>query len=269
MRVEKKKEAVPDLRKLLEVRDYTGAMTLIEFECKVIMDKKQASGWREAGAGNYQWGEGGNAQLTMDEARQDADRVMWLACAAFHLGNYQQALDAYQSLKDKGSEDPMLNVYMGCCLERLGWHTEAEEKAFQAPSCPLQNRLLFHLAHRLNDENKLMAHHQKLADTTLDQLSLASVHFLRNHFQEATDIYKRLLLENRDYTALNVYVALCCTPPPSKQRPVSLLTSRTCLSWIVSARLTLQTTNSTITTSRSKSSPRTCRRIRTRRSRST
>jgi len=27
--------------------------------------------------------------------------------------------------------------------------------------------------------------------------------------QEATDIYKRLLLENRDYTALNVYVALC------------------------------------------------------------
>ena len=54
-----------------------------------------------------------------------------------------------------------------------------------------------------------MMHHQKLADTTLDQLSLASIHFLRNHFQEATDIYKRLLLENRDYTALNVYVALC------------------------------------------------------------
>ena len=54
-----------------------------------------------------------------------------------------------------------------------------------------------------------MVHHQKLADTTLDQLSLASIHFLRNHFQEATDIYKRLLLENRDYLALNVYVALC------------------------------------------------------------
>ena len=27
--------------------------------------------------------------------------------------------------------------------------------------------------------------------------------------QEATDIYKRLLLENREYMALNVYVALC------------------------------------------------------------
>ncbi len=41
------------------------------------------------------------------------------------------------------------------------------------------------------------------------QLSLASIHFLRNHFQEATDIYKRLLLESRDSIALNVYVALC------------------------------------------------------------
>lgn len=27
--------------------------------------------------------------------------------------------------------------------------------------------------------------------------------------QEATDIYKRLLLEHRDFLALNVYVALC------------------------------------------------------------
>ena len=73
----------------------------------------------------------------------------------------------------------------------------------------LQNRLLFHLAHKLNDENKLMIYHQKLTDDTEDQLSLASIHYLRNHYQEATDIYKRLLLENRESIALNVYVALC------------------------------------------------------------
>ena len=168
-----------------------------------------ASGWRAGGGGEYEWVEGGSASMTAEEAKQDEERVMWLAYAAFHLGSYQQAMDAYRSLIEKGSDDPMLHVYMGCCLERLGWHTEAEEKALQGPACPLHNRLLFHLAHRLNDENKLMMHHQKLADTTLDQLSLASIHFLRNHFQEATDIYKRLLLENRDYTALNVYVALC------------------------------------------------------------
>ena len=40
----------------------------------------------------------------------------------------------------------------------------------------------------------------------IDQLSLAAVHYLRSHHQEATDIYKRLLLENREDLALNVYV---------------------------------------------------------------
>ncbi len=134
--------------------------------------------------GEYQWVEGGSqAHLTPEEAQQDAERVMWLAYSAYHLGEYKKALDSYQELIDGGSDDQMLHVYMGCCLERMGWYTEAEEKAAKGPACPLQNRLLFHLAHRLNDENKLMMHHQKLADTTLDQLSLASIHYLRNHFQ--------------------------------------------------------------------------------------
>ena len=34
-------------------------------------------------------------------------------------------------------------------------------------------------------------------------------HYLRNHFEEATEIYKNLLLDKRDFHALNVYVALC------------------------------------------------------------
>ena len=32
--------------------------------------------------------------------------------------------------------------------------------------------------------------------------------------QNATDVYKRLLTEYRDYLALNVYVALCWLPEP-------------------------------------------------------
>ena len=204
----KKKEA-PDLMSLLNARDYTGAMTLIEFERKMFMDKKQASGWRAGANGEYEWVEGGSSALTGEEAKQDEERRLWLAYAAFHLGDYGKALDAYQNLLDSGSHDSMIHVFMACCLERMQMHQEAEERARKGAPGPLQNRLLFHLAHRMNDEAKLMAHHQKLADTTLDQLSLASIHFLRNHYQEATDIYKRLLLENRDFTALNVYVALC------------------------------------------------------------
>ncbi len=35
------------------------------------------------------------------------------------------------------------------------------------------------------------------------------MHYLRGHYTEATDIYKRLVLEHRDDFALNVYVAMC------------------------------------------------------------
>ena len=48
-----------------------------------------------------------------------------------------------------------------------------------------------------------------MEDVIEDQLSLASIHYLRSHYQEAIDIYKRILLDNREYLALNVYVALC------------------------------------------------------------
>jgi intraflagellar transport protein 56 len=39
----------------------------------------------------------------------------------------------------------------------------------------LQNRLFFHLAHKLNDENKLMIYHQKLTDDTEDQAILVDM----------------------------------------------------------------------------------------------
>lgn len=42
-----------------------------------------------------------------------------------------------------------------------------------------------------------MSSHQNLQDVTEDQLSLASIHYMRSHHQEAIDIYKRILLENR------------------------------------------------------------------------
>ena len=48
---------------------------------------------------------------------------------------------------------------------------------------PLQTRILFHCAHKLNEENKLMTYHQQLTESIEDQLSLASIHYQRSHFQ--------------------------------------------------------------------------------------
>jgi intraflagellar transport protein 56 len=46
--------------------------------------------------------------------------------------------------------------------------------------------------------------HRQLRDVAEDQLSLAAVHYLRAHYQEAIDIYKRLVLQNKELMALHV-----------------------------------------------------------------
>lgn len=43
---------------------------------------------------------------------------------------------------------------------------------------PLQNRLMFHLSHKNNDETKLMFYHQKLQDTIEDQVRSFSFLFI-------------------------------------------------------------------------------------------
>lgn len=51
-----------------------------------------------------------------------------------------------------------------------------------------------------------MSFHQNLEDVTEDQLSLASIHYMRSHYQEAIDIYKRLLLQNRSVPFLPFHI---------------------------------------------------------------
>ncbi|GMI52571.1 hypothetical protein TeGR_g164 [Tetraparma gracilis] len=131
--------------------------------------------------------------------------------SAFHLGRYERAQEVYTSLisGDHGETPRDVGLYLACVYYYMQMYKEAEQSALEAPESALRNRVLFHVYHKLGDETKLMERHQKLTDTNADQLSLAAIHYLRGHFQEATDIYKRLLLENREDLALNVYVAMC------------------------------------------------------------
>ncbi|XP_010129438.1 PREDICTED: tetratricopeptide repeat protein 26 [Buceros rhinoceros silvestris] len=143
----------------------------------------------------------------MGEQEEDAD--LWIGYSAFHLGDYKKAMAEYETLTKQPACNPDVWVNLACTYFFLGMYTQAEQAALKAPKSRLQNRLLFHLAHKFSDEKKLMSSHQNLQDITEDQLSLASIHYMRSHYQEAIDIYKRILLDNREYLALNVYVALC------------------------------------------------------------
>ncbi|UYV83098.1 TTC26 [Cordylochernes scorpioides] len=173
----KARSKIPNLKDFLKERDFTGALTLLRFK-------------KSTGKGSV-------------------ENDLWMAYCAFHLGNHRQAAEVYETLLKADNPPQEVWAFLSCCYFYLGMYKEAQEAALKAPSDQLQNRLLFHLAHKFGEETELMAHHQKLQDILEDQLSLASIHYLRSHYQEAIDIYKHILLEHRDFLALNVYVALC------------------------------------------------------------
>jgi intraflagellar transport protein 56 len=128
---------------------------------------------------------------------------------AFHNGDYKKAIGIYESLLQGNIQIKDLHAYLACCLYGLCQFKEARIEALKEADSPLKNRLLLHLAHKLNDEKELMAYHDKLTDSIEDQLSLAALHYLRSHFEEATEIYKKLLIDYKELPSLNVYVALC------------------------------------------------------------
>ena len=136
----------------IEKRDYTGALAVLEFN-------------RLAGDGDLQ------------------KTLSWIGYCAFHLGNHEKAMKTYSELLELEDPDPLDHIYLGCCMFYLGMYAEAEAEILKGPQVPLQTRLLFHLAHKLNDEDKLMQHHGKLKTCVEDQLSLASIHYLRSHYQ--------------------------------------------------------------------------------------
>ena len=101
-------------------------------------------------------------------------------------------------------------MYISCCHFFLGQYDEAQDALLKVgSSSSLKTRLDLHLAHKKGNESQLMEQHQGLKDILEDQLCLASVHYLRAHYQESIDIYKKILVENRNFIALNVFVALC------------------------------------------------------------
>ena len=153
------------------------------------------------------------------------------------MGNFEAALKVYQDLEQSlSSQKPPYNyVNIALCHSHLKQYDEAEATVLRHNEALAQyvkqkrrgimegkrepidrdvdricNRILFHIAFRTNDDNKLVDYHEILdEDDTFDQLTLAAMHFLRGHYQEAAAIYKKLLIDNRDFVAVNVYLALC------------------------------------------------------------
>ena len=119
-------------------------------------------------------------------------------------------MDIYDELVKRGEPLHDIHVFKACCLYALCMYKEAKTECEKCQEdTPLKMRLLFQLAQKLGDENEIMNLHGRLENTIEDQLCMAALHYLRSHFEEATEIYRKLLIENKDWHAINIYVALC------------------------------------------------------------
>ncbi|CAD8208276.1 unnamed protein product [Paramecium octaurelia] len=170
-------ERMPTMEEYVKNRDWVGAISLLENE------------------------------QNFNDSR--AEPKLWLAYACFHNGEYKRAIQVYDQMMTKPDYNKEIHIYKACCFYALCQYEDAKRECSKGPETPLSVRLQFHIAHKKNDEKNLMTYHHKIQETVHDQLCLAAIHYLRGHYEEATDAYKKLLLENREYTAINVYIALC------------------------------------------------------------
>jgi intraflagellar transport protein 56 len=167
------------IQRSIESRDYTGAVTFIEF--------------------------------LRDELGQPYTKEIahWHGYSLFHSARYTDAITLYEQMLKREPEDTTLWLYIASCHYYNQEFSEARDAALKGPSCDFRTRLLFHIAHQMNDEQGLYQAHSELVGTLENQLSLAAIHYMRSHYQEAIEIYQRLLVQRPEFLALNVYIAMC------------------------------------------------------------
>lgn len=175
----------PRLLDFIAKRDWSGAFGVASFEKSAAI-----------GASKF------NSAMTS---------TLWMVYCSYHSGDFTKALKLLSEvIAAMGAQsEPEWYTYQAMCLFRLGRLREAEQSLKMGAPGPLANRLAFHISQKGGSEEDLLKHHQQLTLAIEDQLSLASMHYLRGHYQEATDIYRKLLVTNKEYDALNVYVAMC------------------------------------------------------------
>ncbi|ETK85615.1 hypothetical protein F441_09762 [Phytophthora nicotianae CJ01A1] len=195
-------DTVFELDTYLDRRDFVGALTLLQVLKRQDGDQ--------------------NSVRNAKGLRSWRLNTWWIAYCHFHNGNFGEALSHFEQLIEAASNEATAadlkswRLSRACCLFYLQNFEDAEHAALSSSRSALCNRLLFLLAHRRqHSEKTLLDRYQQLSrDSVEDQLALAATSFAQNNFQEAAEIYKRLISESKQgsqegCSALHVYLALC------------------------------------------------------------
>uniref|UniRef100_H3GKM8 Intraflagellar transport protein 56 n=1 Tax=Phytophthora ramorum TaxID=164328 RepID=H3GKM8_PHYRM len=205
------RDKVFELDTYLDRRDFAGALTLLRLVRRPGNDGQELGPKKTAGT------------LEGDELYSWRLNTWWVAYCHYHSGDFGEALSHFDQLIEAASKGDATatdlkswRLSRACCLFYLQNFEDAEHTALSSSRSALCNRLLFLLAHqRQHSEQTLLDRYQQLSrESVEDQLALASTSFVHNNFQEAAEIYKRLLSEGNKGgqeggSALHVYLALC------------------------------------------------------------
>lgn len=177
-----RKKSQPSLEKFIEERDYSGATTFLNYS-----------------------------------DTNEVENLLWKGYCAFHNNDYESAQDIYINLlssddfKDNIPEETIL--FLACVYNSMHLYSEAYEAAQDGPDCALKRRIMYFLSHKLGKvdvEDFASTFPRGLVDDSLeDQMCKAAVLYSQYNFQEACEIYKRLLAEDRSRLALNYFIAMC------------------------------------------------------------
>ncbi len=74
----------------------------------------------------------------------------------------RKAIQIYEEMMRDKDYDKNCHVFKACCLYALCNYDEAKRESLKGPETSLQVRLMFHIAHKKNDEKNLMTYHHKI-----------------------------------------------------------------------------------------------------------
>jgi intraflagellar transport protein 56 len=172
------KASATSLETFIDRRDYTGALTFLDFS-----------------------------------SLNEVETLLWKGYCAFHSNNFETAQEIYIDLLsgDYNYDIPdEITLYLACVYYFLQMYPEASEAALDGPECALKHRIMYHVSQKLGDSAEtILSYRQKLRESEEDQLSRAAMLYAQCNYQEACEIYKRLLTEDRNRLAMNLYISMC------------------------------------------------------------
>eukprot|EP00834_Sanchytrium_tribonematis_P005044 NODE_282_length_10822_cov_1.088035.p4 type:complete len:422 gc:universal NODE_282_length_10822_cov_1.088035:9367-10632(+) len=151
-----------------------------------------------------------------NEKERSFIRELWIAFCHFELGNYEEAYQIYKEISYLDSSKynqyilkENLKLYALICQFWLHNYSQIRLEIEELPKSGLLNRFKLQFYERIGEDVLVEKYHNSLQETPLDNLTLASIQYKRNHYHESLKIFKKMHADDPNMDILHLYGAMC------------------------------------------------------------